>query len=114
MVNFWATWCKPCLKEMPLFVKVYDTYKKQGFEILAVTVDEVEDRPNVVAFAGANKINFPILYDEGVAKLYGVNSYPTTFFINKQGNIRYQNSGLDLKNAERELEIVIEELLKEN
>jgi peroxiredoxin/tetratricopeptide (TPR) repeat protein len=114
MVNFWATWCKPCLKEMPLFVKTYDTYKKQGFEILAVSVDEIEDRPSVVSFAGAHKINFPILYDETVAKLYGVNSYPTTFFINKQGNIRYQNSGLDLKNAERELEIVIEELLKEN
>lgn len=114
MVNFWATWCKPCLKEMPLFVKTYDTYKKQGFEILAVTVDEVEDHPKVVSFAGANKINFPILYDENVANLYGVNSYPMTFFINKQGNIRYQNAGLDLKNAERELEIVIEELLKEN
>ena len=114
MVNFWATWCKPCIAEMPLFVKAYDKYKERGFEILAITVDALKDRPKVVSFAQERKINFPILYDESVAALYGVHSYPTSLFIGKQGTIRYQNSGLDIQNAERDLGIVIEELLKDN
>jgi peroxiredoxin len=114
MVNFWATWCKPCIEEMPMFVKAYNKYKNNGFEILAITVDDIEDRPKVVTFANQRKINFPVLYDESIAKLYGVSSYPTTFFIGKQGNIRYQNKGLHIANAERELETVIEELMKDN
>ncbi|HEX8636690.1 MAG TPA: redoxin domain-containing protein, partial [Pyrinomonadaceae bacterium] len=114
MVNFWATWCKPCIKEMPMFSKAYEKYKERGFEILAITVDAPEDRPKVVTFAQQQKIVFPILYDESVAALYGVRSYPTTFFIGKQGTVRLQDSGLNLQTAERDLEIIIEELMKDN
>ena len=114
MVNFWATWCKPCIQEMPMFVKIYEKYKERGFEILAITVDAVEDRPKVVSFARERKINFPILYDENVAALYGARSFPTTLFISKQGTVRYQNSGFDVQNGERDLDIVIEELMKDN
>jgi peroxiredoxin len=113
MVNFWATWCKPCIKEMPMFVKIYEKYKERGFEILAITVDAPEDRPKVVSFAQQQKIDFPILYDESVAALYGVRSFPTTFFIGKQGTVRLQDSGLNLQTAERDLEIIIEELMKD-
>ncbi len=114
MVNFWATWCKPCIKEMPVFVKVYDKYKDQGFEILAITVDETESRPQVINFATKQKINFPVLYDEGTAKLYGVHGYPTTVFIDKQGNVRYRSLGFSIENAERDLRIIIEELMKDS
>ena len=114
MLNFWATWCKPCIQEMPLFAKIYEKYKERGFEILAITVDAMEDRPKVVSFAKEQKLNFPVLYDESVAALYGVRSYPTTFFIGKQGTVRYQNTGFSLQTADRDLEIVIEELMKEN
>jgi thiol-disulfide isomerase/thioredoxin len=114
MVNFWATWCKPCIKEMPLFVKTYEKYKNRGFEILAVSVDEIEDRPKVTSLANRFKINFPILYDEGIAKLYGAKAFPTTIFIGKQGNVRYQNFGLIMETAERDLGIIIEELINDN
>lgn len=113
MVNFWATWCQPCIKEMPTFIKTYEKYKAQGFEILAISVDEIEDRPKVTSFVTRLKINFPVLYDEGVAKLYEAKSFPTTLFIGKAGNIRYQNFHLRLETAERDLGIVIEELLKD-
>lgn len=114
MVNFWATWCQPCIKEMPLFVKIYERYKDRGFEILAISVDELEDRPKIISFVDRLKINFPILYDEGIAKLYEAKSFPTTVFIGKQGNIRYQNFGLVMETAERDLGIIIEELMKDD
>lgn len=114
MVNFWATWCKPCIQEMLMFVKIYEKYKERGFEILAITVDAVEDRPKVVTLAGEQKINFPILYDQSVASLYGVSTFPTSIFIGKQGTVRYQNTGFSPQTGERDLEIVIEELMKDN
>jgi thiol-disulfide isomerase/thioredoxin len=113
MVNFWATWCQPCIKEMPLFVKTYEKYKDRGFEILAISVDDLEDRPKITSLASRLNINFPVLYDEGIAKLYQAKSFPTTVFIGKDGNIRYQNFGLIMETAERDLSIIIEELLKD-
>jgi thiol-disulfide isomerase/thioredoxin len=113
MVNFWATWCQPCIKEMPLFVRTYEKYKDRGFEILAISVDDLEDRPKIASLASRFSINFPILYDEGIAKLYEAKSFPTTVFIGKDGNIRYQNFGLIMETAERDLGIIIEELLKD-
>lgn len=114
MVNFWAMWCKPCIAEMPLFAKAYEKYKERGFEILAISVDQAEDHPKVASFVAQKKINFPILYDESVARQYDVISYPTTFFIGKQGTIRYKNTGLNVQTAERDLDIIIEELMKDN
>jgi thiol-disulfide isomerase/thioredoxin len=113
MVNFWATWCQPCIKEIPLFVKTYEKYKDRGFEILAISVDDLEDRPKITSLANRLNINFPVLYDEGIAKLYQAKSFPTTVFIGKDGNIRYQNFGLIMETAERDLSIIIEELLKD-
>lgn len=56
-------------------------------------------------------MNFPLLYDEGTAKLYGAHSFPTTIFIDRAGNIRYQTLGFYPETARRDLEIIIEELL---
>ena len=112
MLNFWATWCQPCIKEMPVFVKTYEKYKERGFEILAISVDDAESRPKVSSFVSQQKINFPIFYDDGIAKLYEARAFPTTLFIGKDGNIRYQNFGFGAETAERDLNIIIEELLK--
>jgi peroxiredoxin len=98
---------------MPLFVRTYEKYKDRGFEILAISVDDLEDRPKIASLASRFSINFPILYDEGIAKLYEAKSFPTTVFIGKDGNIRYQNFGLIMETAERDLGIIIEELLKD-
>jgi thiol-disulfide isomerase/thioredoxin/tetratricopeptide (TPR) repeat protein len=114
MVNFWATWCVPCVKEMPLFVEMYEKYKNRGFEILAITVDVPEDREKVVSFAKNFKLNFPVLFQENTAKLYGVNSFPTTVFIDRNGSLRYRSSGFNPENARRDLDIIIEEMLKAN
>ena len=98
---------------MPLFVKIYKKYKDHGFEILVISVDDLQDRPKITSLASRLNINFPVLYDEGIAKLQEAKSFTTTVFIGKDGNIRYQNFGLIMETAERDLGIIIEELLKD-
>ncbi len=96
---------------MPLFAKAYEKYKDQGFEILAISDDDPADRDKVQRFAKEHRLNFPVLYDEGVvAKLYDLQGYPGNIFIDRQGNVRYaQVGGFD---DERRLEIILKELFK--
>jgi len=87
-VNFWATWCIPCVKEMPSFEKLYRRYRSQGLTLLAVSLDK-GDSSKVQDFADKHKLSFPILLDtEGVAeKLYPSFSIPFTYVIDKQGRV---------------------------
>jgi peroxiredoxin len=111
LVNFWATWCGPCIAEMPLFVRTYDKHKTRGFELLAVSVDEASDRALVQQFTKEHRLHFPVLYDEGTARLYNANGYPHSVFIDRQGNMRYVQSGA-FEDGGRLLEVILNELLK--
>ncbi|MGH9831538.1 MAG: redoxin domain-containing protein, partial [Blastocatellia bacterium] len=111
LINFWATWCAPCVAEMPLLARIYEKYKDQGFELLAISSDAPADRELVSQFAKERQLNFPVLYDDGIAELYGVTGYPGNYFIDRQGAIRYfQIGGFD--DGGRRLEIILRELLK--
>lgn len=112
LISFWATWCVPCREEMPLLVELYKKYKDQGLEIVAISSDLFEDRAKVVEFAKQYNLTFPVTLDTGPAKTYGVSVYPTTYFIDQQGRVRYQTSGFDSKNGARELEFVVDEIFK--
>lgn len=85
LINFWATWCLPCRIEMPSMEKLYAKYKKDGFTILAI--DLQEDADDVEAFKEEYKLNFPILLDSdgSVAQFYGVLSIPTTYLVDRDG-----------------------------
>lgn len=86
MVNFWTTWCKYCVQEMPDLVAFQEKYKDE-LKIIAVNV--AEDQKTVEAFLKKNDIDLTIAMDsEGkIAESYYVNSYPTTFFIDRAGKI---------------------------
>jgi cytochrome c biogenesis protein CcmG/thiol:disulfide interchange protein DsbE len=102
LLNFWATWCGPCRKEIPDFLEVYEQYKGKGFEIVGVSLDE--DGWSVVnPFVKQYKINYPIVMGDGkVVKAFGSFQYiPTTFLIDKQGNIVHTFTGL-VKKADLE------------
>jgi peroxiredoxin/Tfp pilus assembly protein PilF len=111
LVSFWATWCGPCVGEMPLLAKTYAKYKDRGFEILAVSGDDPGEREKVLQFAKTHGLTFPVLYDDGVARLYDVVGYPGNIFIDRQGNIRYSQDGA-FDEGDRRLEIILGELLK--
>ncbi|MBS4190861.1 redoxin family protein [Bacillus sp. FJAT-49705] len=91
LLNFWATWCPPCMAEMPYMEKLYNKYKNEGFEILAVNVTTSEKkRTNVDEFVKNNALTFTIPLDEkGTATHdYDIRVYPTSFFIDSDGVIR--------------------------
>jgi len=93
MLNFWASWCGPCRHEMPLMDTLYQKYKKLGFTILAVNVDE--DSSDADEFLRAVPVSFPVLYDNEskVSKLFDVDAMPTTVMIDREGNKRFLHRG---------------------
>lgn len=111
MLNFWATWCGPCTNEAPLLVRLYEQYKNQAFEILAISGDVATDHYKVNLFAKEHKYAFPVLFDDGVEKLYKIPGYPTSVFIDRQGKVRYRDSGYYLGVIQK-FDVVIRELLK--
>lgn len=114
MLNFWATWCPPCVREMPSMERLYREFHDRGFVVLAL--NQMEDDDQVFAFTGQLEIEptFPILYDSKskVANAWGVNGLPTTFVIDKQGRIRYRAIGGRLFNHEA-VKAIIRKLLAE-
>ncbi len=88
VINFWATWCIPCIIEMPLLEEASQANQNTGLLILGI--DAGEDRPQVSGWIAENGISFPIVIDEdgSLERRYGVRGYPTTFFIDRQGRIQ--------------------------
>jgi cytochrome c biogenesis protein CcmG/thiol:disulfide interchange protein DsbE len=95
MVNFWATWCEPCKIEMPWMVELQDKYRKDGFEIVGVAMDD-SDNKEIAAFAKKMNVNYTILKgSEKVADLYGgLDGLPTNFFLDRNGKVIDSFKGL--------------------
>ncbi|MEG6574917.1 peroxiredoxin family protein [Caldibacillus debilis] len=90
VLNFWASWCGPCRKEMPEMAEFYGKRRGGGVEILAVNMTFSErNRLAVEEFAREGGFTFPILLDEkeAAADLYRIITIPTTYFLNEEGII---------------------------
>ncbi len=88
LLNFWATWCSPCRKEMPAMQRLWERYREQGFVILAVSADK-GSRKQVKSFVEKHALSFPILLDpQGeVRKQYEVVGLPMSYLIGRDGRI---------------------------
>jgi len=93
MLNFWASWCGPCRKEMPLLEKISKKYKRLGFTLLGVNVEENSSAAK--KYLREVKVSFPILFDRTnkTSKLYNVSAMPTTILIDRNGNKRFLHKG---------------------
>jgi len=103
LVNFWATWCPPCRKEMPDLEGLYKQFKDQGLVILAIS-DEVESK--VRPFAAEQKVTYPILLDPGrkVNDIFQIEGIPKTFVYDRNGKLVAQS--IDMRTRRQFLEML--------
>ena len=94
LLNFWATWCANCRKEMPAMERLYRSRRADGFEIVAISVDQVSTE-KVKAFAEELKLTFPVLHDRDsiISNLYSNPGVPVSYLIDRQGRIVYRVLG---------------------
>ena len=93
LLNFWATWCKPCRDELPYLEAIHKKYKKLGFSVVGVNIDEeVQLASELVK---KTKLTFPSFSDpkSKVSDLYKIEAMPSTIMIDRKGNWRYLYNG---------------------
>jgi len=112
LVNFWASWCAPCIKEMPTLERLKQALSEQPFEILAVNVGEQKYR--VWKFVKLVSFDLPVLLDtrKDTFNAWDASVLPTSFLLDKKGNIRYRVQG-DIEWDSETVVALIEELLNE-
>lgn len=101
-LNFWATWCPPCRAEMPDIQKLYETYETEGDDALIVLgvaapkLGQEGTEEEIAAFLESNGYTYPVLMDTSAELFmsYGISSFPTTFMIDREGNIFGYVSGM--------------------
>lgn len=88
LINFWATWCPPCIEEIPHLEKLFNNYSKKGLVVLGVSLDEA-GREHVKSFVKENALSYPIaMSNEKMVKDFGgIRGTPTSFLIDREGKI---------------------------
>ena len=108
ILNFWATWCGPCRKEMPDFIELQKEYAKDGLQFIGIALDQ-EGAEKVRPFVEKNKISYPILIgNNDIADKYGgMNAIPVTFLIDRKGMIRNHYIGMRQKSDLEEMALAL-------
>lgn len=94
LLNFWATWCEACKKEMPSMQRLYDRIAEQGIEVIAVSIDR-KNRDRVEDFVTSHALSFPILLDQSqeVRRKYFILGLPTSYLIGPDFKLKGYASG---------------------
>ena len=90
LLNLWATWCEPCIREMPSIERLHRAYGDKGLSVVAVSVDAYANDDSVRAYARNLGLTFEILHDStmGIAETFQATGYPETFVIGPERTIR--------------------------
>ena len=123
LINFWATWCRPCRIEMPVLENLYQHYKDDGLAILGINIENASQsakREAIDAMISKMKLSFPILYDSDKNVMRNIEKHllnknmgmPTTLLIDRFGNTRHIHEGYR-QGDDKTYQQMIEFLLKE-
>ncbi len=112
LVDFWASWCGPCVESLPQYQKLWDEFAREDFEVLAVNLDE--DKGDALAFLKRHPLKFLLVRDaEGaVATAYALKGMPSSYLIDREGVLRSRHVGFNLKDL-APLRSKIQELVAE-
>ena len=107
LVDFWATWCAPCRKEMPGYEALYQRYRARGLAMVGIAADS--DRAAVARFGRDLGITYPLLINGMDVERYGVQGLPTTILVDREGFIRKEVVGFEYT---RVIERTVKQLLR--
>lgn len=109
VINFWGTFCEPCIREIPSFQRQYEQWHDQGLEIIGINLSE--DSLTVSNYVRKFNMTYPVVRDVArkTEKKYGLRSYPTTFFVKPDGTLQAAVVG---EMSEEQIQKHIEELMK--
>ena len=95
VLDFWATWCKPCIKALPKLQSLSDEYGGRGVQVLTITVDGPRNLPKVRPFLQRHKLTLPVLLDKTneVLKQFQLVGMPATLIIATDGTVWYKHQG---------------------
>lgn len=99
VVNHWGIWCGPCVQEMPEFQKLHEKYKDES-SVAILSINNDQNPADVPKWMQTNKYNFNVLLDDGYLNKAGINAFPTTWFIDKDGRIAFVKVGWTQKLTE--------------
>ncbi len=111
LVNFWATWCPPCKREMPAFIELHDEYAEQGFEIIGIALDNEQAVQDFVDTLG---VNYTVMVAEhkglDLSRDYGnrIGALPFSVFVARDGKIQFTKAG---ELSKQQVEQIIQPLL---
>lgn len=97
LIDFWATWCQPCKKEMPGYQQLVDKYGSRGFVVIGFKFDVMRDTENPIQFARKIGVNYPLaVASEDIKQKFGdVPGLPTTMLYDRQGSLRKKEIGFE-------------------
>ena len=108
LINFWATWCAPCKIETPWLIELRNQYEAQGFEVLGISMDDIDrgdaqklsdEKRQIARFVQQEQMPYPVLIDgDSISQPYGgLDSLPTSFFVDRNGIVVAAQLGLTSK-----------------
>ncbi|MBY0501765.1 MAG: TlpA family protein disulfide reductase [Alphaproteobacteria bacterium] len=110
LVDFWASWCEPCKASFPAYNELYEKYKDQGLEIIAINIDD--NKENALEFLDKYPASFHVASDTGknTAQAYNLSTMPSLFIIDRSGNIAHTHAGYhkgDMAEIEQEVKSML-------